>query len=42
MEIENKVFVITGAAQGLGKTFAQDLVTRNARLALACVSGAQK
>jgi len=38
MEIENKVFVITGAAQGLGKTFAQDLATRNARLALVDVN----
>ena len=35
MDIENKVIVITGAARGLGKTFARDLATRKARLALA-------
>ncbi|MDP6653095.1 MAG: SDR family NAD(P)-dependent oxidoreductase, partial [Gammaproteobacteria bacterium] len=38
MDIENKVIVITGAAQGLGKTFANDLAARKARLALADIN----
>ena len=38
MEIKDKVFVITGAAQGLGKNFALDLANRGAKLALADLS----
>ena len=34
MDIENKVIVITGAARGLGKSFAMDLAARKAKLAL--------
>ena len=38
MEIKDKVIVITGAAQGLGKAFAGDLTARKARLALADIN----
>ena len=38
MEIKDKVIVITGAAQGLGKAFARDLAARKARLALADIN----
>ncbi len=38
MDIENKVIVITGAARGLGKSFAMDLSGRKARLALADIN----
>ena len=38
MDIENKVIVITGAARGLGKSFAMDLAGRKARLALADIN----
>ena len=38
MEIKDKVVVITGAAQGLGKNFAMDLAKRKARLALADIN----
>ena len=38
MEIKDKVIVITGAAQGLGKAFAGDLAARKARLALADIN----
>ena len=38
MEIKDKVIVITGAAQGLGKNFAMDLANRNAKLALADIN----
>ena len=34
MQIENNVFVITGAAQGLGQAIAQQLARHGARLAL--------
>ena len=38
MEIKDKVIVITGAAQGLGKNFALDLANRGAKLALADIN----
>ena len=38
MDIENKVIVITGAAQGLGKTFTRDLAAGKAKLALADIN----
>ena len=38
MEIKDKVIVITGAAQGLGKNFALDLAYRGAKLALADIN----
>ena len=38
MEIKDKVVVITGAAQGLGKNFTMDLAKRKARLALADIN----
>lgn len=38
MEIKDKVIVITGAAQGLGRTFAIDLANQGARLALVDVN----
>ena len=38
MEIQDKVIVISGAARGLGKSFALDLANRKARLALADIN----
>ena len=38
MDFENKVIVITGAAQGLGKTFTRDLAAGKAKLALADIN----
>ena len=38
MEIKDKVIVITGAAQGLGKNFALDIANRGAKLALADIN----
>ena len=34
MNIKNKIIVITGAGQGLGKSFALDLAKKKAKLAL--------
>src|SRR4051794_32429552 len=41
MRLDDRVVIVTGGAQGLGKTYAKRLVAEGARVAIADVNGAQ-